>query len=151
MQRSVDGQNWIPIGRVAASGQSEEAVDYQFIDQWPNAGNNYYRLRQVDFDGREDYSEVILITIPFDQLAVQVFPNPTTGDLNVFVFNEEQAELELKIMDITGQTVRLIEQDAWNDGDNRLALRLHDLNAGMYFLVASSSTGERQVIPFVKN
>ena len=61
VERSNDALHYFNIGRVAASGNSTTAIDYYFTDTKPAAGINYYRLKQVDIDGKFEYSNTIKI------------------------------------------------------------------------------------------
>lgn len=51
IERSSDGVKFLTIGTVKGSGTISEHVNYSFSDFDPNKGANYYRLRQIDFDG----------------------------------------------------------------------------------------------------
>ncbi|MCB9294842.1 MAG: hypothetical protein H6559_17220 [Lewinellaceae bacterium] len=58
VEHSTDGRSFREIGRVAGAGTSQEERRYAFADHAPAAGLNYYRLRQHDFDGRYEYSDI---------------------------------------------------------------------------------------------
>ncbi|MCO6488771.1 MAG: hypothetical protein J5I98_10155 [Phaeodactylibacter sp.] len=58
VEHSTDGRSFGEIGRVAGAGTSQEERRYAFTDYSPAAGLNYYRLRQNDFDGRYEYSDI---------------------------------------------------------------------------------------------
>ncbi|RUA27979.1 MAG: hypothetical protein DSY76_04830, partial [Bacteroidetes bacterium] len=55
VQCSADGENWISLDEIAAAGNSNELIDYQYIDQNPINGDNYYRLLQMDYNGDFEY------------------------------------------------------------------------------------------------
>lgn len=59
IERSANGQSYREIGQVKGAGTSYEPKDYTFTDERPLPGKNYYRLRQVDFDGKYSYSPVV--------------------------------------------------------------------------------------------
>lgn len=61
IERSADGRVFATIGRVAGAGTSTRAHEYAFEDKAPRKGVNYYRLRQVDFDGSAHLSQVIAV------------------------------------------------------------------------------------------
>lgn len=73
VQHSQDGINYQEIGFVAPSNSR----DYSFVHAEPGNGINYYRLRQVDIDGSESYSEIRRIEFTSNQEALRIFPNPT--------------------------------------------------------------------------
>jgi hypothetical protein len=75
VEKSQDGRLFEAIGNVEAAGFSLVRIDYSFADPAPGPGANYYRLRQVDFDGTVNFSKVIEVWLP-DAAAVAVYPNP---------------------------------------------------------------------------
>lgn len=85
VQRSTDVINWETIGQVDGHGNSHQLISYSFTDKNPKTGNNYYRLKQVDFDGKTDYSLVInvrfdgdasLKDMPVVKNKLELYPNP---------------------------------------------------------------------------
>lgn len=81
VEASADGQQYHPLGQVAAAGASTQLQQYRFTDPTALAGVRYYRLRQVDREGTSSYSPVV--TMQTDAPPVQVFPNPATDQLTV--------------------------------------------------------------------
>ncbi|MEZ4988152.1 MAG: LamG-like jellyroll fold domain-containing protein [Saprospiraceae bacterium] len=63
VQRSVDGQIFKKIGRVNGAGHSQRPKNYTFTDFAPIEGVGYYRLKQFDFDGSSQYSNVVLVRL----------------------------------------------------------------------------------------
>ncbi|MCC2548055.1 endonuclease [Hymenobacter sp. BT175] len=78
LEKSADGQVFRPIGRVAGSGTTASARAYQLADP-SAAGAAYYRLRQVDYDGRATRGPVAFVPAPAAAPGPQLYPNPTTG------------------------------------------------------------------------
>ncbi|WP_025763731.1 hypothetical protein [Dyadobacter tibetensis] len=58
IEHSADGVHWYEIGFVPGKGSGAQVVDYTFVDEKPRSGNNYYRLKQMDVDGKTQYSRV---------------------------------------------------------------------------------------------
>jgi fibronectin-binding autotransporter adhesin len=102
VERSVNGQYFAEIARVNAHGSTTFRHDYGTLDTAPLAGLSYYRLRQVDLDGKFAYSPVA--TVRFDGKPVApsllAYPNPATGT------GFQLAALNLGS---TGGTVRLLD------------------------------------------
>jgi len=107
VERSRDGHTFTIIGTVAAQGNSSTRTDYTFYDQQPLDGNNYYRLNQVDKDGRSEYSKVIKLNFG-KQLALHINPNPAHAVVNIFVENAAE-QVSLQILDMSGRLVRQFE------------------------------------------
>ena len=149
IQRSKDGLNWISIGEEKAAGFSDTEQKYQFLDRQPFIGENYYRLLQVDIDGAQTFSRVILVEMEYQGLNVHLYPNPTNGDLNTFIFSDKPAALDMVVTDITGNIVHSIPRKQLDTGENLIQLNSNILSPGLYFLILNSN-GEQQVIQFVK-
>lgn len=84
IERSVDAIDFVWIGKTRANGNSNAKTTYQFTDSKVLAGNNYYRLKQVDKNGVFRYTPARLVR--FGNLiagAVKLFPNPATAIVNI--------------------------------------------------------------------
>jgi hypothetical protein len=63
LERSTDALQWTEIGRVDGVGTTSQLSTYHFIDAHPNIGANYYRLSQVDFDGTQEFFNLVYAEI----------------------------------------------------------------------------------------
>jgi hypothetical protein len=61
IERSADGTNFTEIGRVDGAGNSDQTLEYSFSDLTRYPENNYYRLKQTDFNGQASYSKIIVV------------------------------------------------------------------------------------------
>jgi hypothetical protein len=105
VERSSDGITFIAIGRVTSQGNTTSGFSYSFIDSFPQRGNNYYRLRQVDRNGRTTLSDTVVVQ--FDTYvgnAIKVFPTLSTGIVRVMLMNTNDVLKEIVVYDITGGT-----------------------------------------------
>ncbi|NVO84750.1 lamin tail domain-containing protein [Hymenobacter terrestris] len=80
VQRSATGQAFRTISTVAAQGNSNSRHEYTLLDQQPLSGTAYYRLHQLDYDGKSSYSVVVSVSAPGE---VRVYPNPVQTKLTV--------------------------------------------------------------------
>jgi hypothetical protein len=131
-ERSADGRVFVEIGRVPGAGTTNEPRVYTFIDETPLRGLNYYRLRQVDYDGAASYSDIVAVA--FDSEAAPVFfvfPSPTAGPLQVRLAEGVPEESRLVLFDLAGRVVRAIPVGA---DAAALELELGDLPPGIYVL-----------------
>lgn len=110
--RSTDGVNFESITTIEGHGNSLEQNDYAFIDQNAPALKLYYRLKQIDFDGTENYSEIITVNaIGSDNLepsSVQIissFPNPFVDRINIKVQSEQEGTAHLQLLDLNGSVI----------------------------------------------
>jgi hypothetical protein len=133
IERSDDGTEFEYIGRVVAIGESQENQHYNFEDESPINGINYYRLKQVDVDGQANYSDVIAINniSALDPNDILIAPNPTNGITELRFANPERDKFHLELYDITGRMVA--EQHLQiEEGLQKLPINLSELNDGVY-------------------
>ena len=110
VQRSGNGSEWEVIGTVEGAGYSTSLLDYRFTDSEPLPGTNYYRLRQVDFNGMFEYSQVRSTVYDYSSVnvhvvEVRVYPNPAEGAFNVQVKGLTGNDpVTVKLIDLFGQT-----------------------------------------------
>lgn len=104
IQQSRDAQIYTVIGRVDAFGDSDGKHAYQFTDNIPAFGVNYYRLRQVDKDGIAEIFRVQSAIIDDSEVVKGVFPNPVITS-NFMVKIENTDTYTLSLMDIWGNEV----------------------------------------------
>ncbi len=101
---STAGRDWEYLGFVAGYGNSASAHDYFFTHENPSNGINYYRLRQTDFDGQYDYSDIRSVEFAGTDEQLRVFPNPAGSRANI-QFPGGFEEASLLVTDMGGQIV----------------------------------------------
>lgn len=135
VERSVDGLDWKPIHREEGQGFALSVSYYEFIDEAPQRGSNYYRIKQYDFDGKYSLSSVILIDFNKQGMA-QFSPNPFVDYLQV-EFTETTIPNRILIFNAFGQLV--LEEVTQ---DQLLQLNTQDFIAGMYIVQLVDQHGE---------
>lgn len=110
VQRSVDGTNFSNILFVASkavNGSSASSINYSASDVKPLQGTNYYRLKQIDKDGKTNYSSIVSIkNISSDAWAViAVYPNPVKDKLTVQLNTNDVNDVEVAIFNSLGKQV----------------------------------------------
>lgn len=133
IEASEDGYFFQKIGEVNGAGNSTTEKEYQFIDYHPIANLTYYRLRQVDFDGKYSFSNTIALKMK-QELDVNIYPNPTSGDF-ILSFNEAISG-DVSITNSLGQIV-------YRNNINSLSSINVDLNVsqGLYYLKINTPSG----------
>ncbi|TBR20349.1 MAG: T9SS type A sorting domain-containing protein, partial [Chitinophagaceae bacterium] len=93
IQHSINSTTWNDIGEVLAAGNSSIVRNYSFLHTTPSGGNNYYRIRQRDFDGKYSYSTIRMVKKEGNSaLGIGVFPNPIlNGEMQLYVLQEINA------------------------------------------------------------
>lgn len=130
IQKSSNAFEWQTIGWINGAGNSQERQDYQFIDKDPFDGNNYYRLKQIDFDGNFEYSTLQSIRFEPENSILEVFPNPVVNTMRLKGIDNDISTI--KIVDNIGQTLLIIEHPD-------KAIDLSHLKQGMYYLIVQSN------------
>jgi hypothetical protein len=140
IERSTDGINFESIGQVAGSGTSHEFMSYQFIDDAPQAGYNYYRLRQVDYDLAFEYSNVIAVEVAIEETRIgSPYPNPAESVLQIPVEMKGETDLEIAMYNMMGQEV--IREQQHVAGATILMMDVSSVRHGAY-IVRISQAGE---------
>ncbi|MEL6972560.1 MAG: T9SS type A sorting domain-containing protein, partial [Bacteroidota bacterium] len=134
VERSVDGRQFQFLAKVASTG-SRFGDEYSFLDDSPLAGLNYYRIKQVDFDGSSSFSEIRQVSMD-GPTNVKVFPNPAHNFLYLEGLDGERVE-------ITNGQGRTVLRHTYQAGS---PIPVAQLPAGLYFLRTSAG-----VLRWVKN
>ena len=113
VERSTDGRSFNYLGKKNGAGTTTLAHHYQYLDKNPINGVNYYRLKQVDFDGTTAYSEIVSVEMKSEKL--ELFPNPVVGTLYLRMSDITTREVEFQITDLMGKTM-MIGGTQINDG-----------------------------------
>ncbi len=92
IERSTNGTDFVKIGEVKGNGTSQKLNTYSFKDFAPINGVNYYRLKQLDFDGKFEYSEIKFVNFDIKETTFSVYPNPVTEFIN---FSEAVKSVEI--------------------------------------------------------
>ncbi len=143
IERSADGVNFSSIGKVDATGNSNRLQDYAFVDNNPK-NTNYYRLKEVDFDGKYIYSKILQVKFPSLQ-SLSIISNPVQNLLQLQINSSSSQTSYLTIFDFTGR--RLKTFNAQNGNQN---IDVSFLTSGTYFLQLITSDGDVYDNVFIK-
>ncbi len=132
VQRSTDGDRFETIGTVTGQGTTNSINNYNFVDEAPFYGRNYYRLKQVDYDGTTDLSEVQSILIDNEALPdVIAYPNPTKDVTTLRVVTPFEEDATVEVINSAGQILEVI---VIQEGSNSQQIDLSQYQPGFYFL-----------------
>lgn len=150
IERSTDGQNFQKIETVVAD-QLRCLLPFDYQDRAPSAGNNFYRIKVVDVDGRAFYSRVVAVINRAKGFElVGVYPSlVTTGQLKVNVTAASKDKAELYITNISGQVIKRM-QLSLNAGENIVYINVDGLASGTYHVSGRNSDGELKTLRFIK-
>jgi len=131
VERSADGTNFEAIGTVAGNGTTNEINRYSLVDKDPYYGYNYYRLKQIDFDGDYEYSQIEAVIISSQDVPdVIIYPNPVMTTTTLRVVTPFETDAQVEIVDQTGKVVLNVTM---NKGANSKQLDMSKFAPGMYF------------------
>ncbi len=103
IERSSNGTSYSSIAQVNSIGTGATVHDYAYTDKLPVAGTNYYRLKQVDADGKYSYSKTVSINY-LKPSSIQLFPNPAKDKLTVKGLNAAITST-ISVLDVQGKTL----------------------------------------------
>jgi len=106
--RSGDDGKFVKIGEVQATQYAVRNTQYAFTDKTPLNGNNYYKLVQIDNDGKENELGVRELNFGLSASGIQLYPNPTSiNEVTVNLGNS--AVKSVKLIDFSGKTLQVIQ------------------------------------------
>jgi hypothetical protein len=148
LEKSTDGTNFNAITFVNGKGNSNTINNYQSIDNTPSIGNNYYRLKQIDFDGRFSYSPIELVKITKQNITgFSFYPNPVVNQLNVNVGMVENNNAQIQLLNAQGQII--LKQRVQKLTTNKVvSFDVNGLSIGTYYiqLIDGSNTSIEKVV-----
>jgi hypothetical protein len=153
LERSADGSKFSSIAFIATKaegGNSASALNYSFVDNKPLTATNYYRLKQIDNDGRATYSPIVTLKgEKVDFVISALYPNPVKDRLTLSLVSSTNEKITVTITDLAGKTVKQVNTSVIA-GDNNLDLNVGSLAAGSYYIkvISGSVTKTTQ---FIKN
>jgi hypothetical protein len=132
-RKSADGE-WKNIGFVPGYGTIAEQKHYSFTDVKLENGSYSYRLKQVDFDGTFEYSNVVEVDIdvPVQFALQQNYPNPFNPSTKISFSLAADSKVLLKIFNILGQEVMTLVNSNISSGNHSIEFDGSELNSGVY-------------------
>jgi parallel beta-helix repeat protein len=127
--------NWESLGFVNGNGTSTEIHNYSFADQTPVVGNSYYRLKQINFDGTNEYSNIIEFRFgAVSEFALdQNYPNPFNPSTKIKYAIKEKSNVELKVFDLLGCEIATLINEEKPVGNYEIDFNASRLSNGIYF------------------
>jgi hypothetical protein len=143
VQKSVDGASWTVLGFVAGAGNSQTPRSYQYTDQDLAPGKYYYRLRQVDNDGKSDISKVVSVTISgeLQMELLQNRPNPFNNSTSIIIIIPKAGRISLTVYDQLGRPIRTLLDADKLPGTYTIQMSRDGLSGGIYYYKLNSKDG----------
>ncbi len=112
IEKSINGITYTTIGFTNARGNSALTQQYYFTDAAPLPGINYYRIKQMDNDGRYTYSTAIKVSTELNKNGITVYPQPAQTTMNVVLAQKPQQNTQIKFYSSSGQLVKTVAATA---------------------------------------
>jgi photosystem II stability/assembly factor-like uncharacterized protein len=136
--RLTHGSDWEKIAFVSGNGTTTEPKDYSFTDNNRKNGNHFYQLKQIDFNGSSEYSEIInvAVSIPVEYRLEQNYPNPFNPETTIKFSLPEASKVTLNIYNTLGEKIaELVNTNLeagnysyqWDAGNSASGIYLYEL------------------------
>lgn len=146
VEHSTDGRKFSDLTQIAGAGNTLEPQYYSYLHTNPVPGINYYRLRQVDFNGKETHHKIVAVQFQTDQQVILLYPTASKEMLNLQVSAPLETEQKVRILDVNG---RVVMAQSLGIGQSQWELPITTFHPGHYFLQMEVN-GELVVKRFVK-
>jgi len=141
VERSNDGNKWGEVGNISGNGNTTQLHSYTYTDAQPLNGANYYRIKQVDADGKFSYS--VIRTVVFNAaIATRIYPNPVVNTIVLEINSATETTGDIAVYGINGIRVKALSQHL-TKGLNRVTISsLGRLANGVYVIKLTTPAGE---------
>ncbi|MDF9799270.1 hypothetical protein OKW21_004533 [Catalinimonas alkaloidigena] len=157
-ERSADGKKFYVIGTMEGAGNSDKALNYQFIDKQPLSGQSFYRLKQTDFDGKFEYFDIITVNSQDSKLTseqsleiISVGPNPFNDSFTVAFNLPEYGEVSLQLMNQSGMIVASERIEAYQGRNQYKYQHTDGLKQGIYLMTLTHANYKSKSFKLIKN
>ncbi len=135
IEHSSDGRHFEKLMEVTGKGSTELMSKYSVIHEQPAFGNNYYRLKQIDFDGKYEYSEIEMVVLEInDTRHGNFYPNPNNFGIVFLDYSAHRnSSIELSIYDVTGKYISGQRIEVAK-GENLVSYNIESLPEGVYLI-----------------
>lgn len=141
IERAGSDGNYIPIGRVDGHGTTSQPNEYHFTDTDPYTGVNYYRLKQVDYNGQFEYSPVRIVNTELESAFDILSVHTSDGQIDLAVLAQEGQTVQTQITDVSGRVVYSNASVIHHQPTHFVTSRL---TPGVYFI--ETSDGRKRII-----
>ncbi len=143
IEKSTDGNNnWAFVSTVKGAGNSSLVRAYNAYDSRPYTGINFYRIKQVDKDGKFKYSKTVNVKINTSKTGVSVLANPFHNVLTIDFLSSKAEVINARLIDIAGKQVASEKWSVSTGNTRKDFSNVSGLQQGMYILTVSNTAGE---------
>ena len=142
IERKTSNAVWTEIGFVSGRGTTTEHSYYNFSDNNLSANKYYYRLKQIDFDGTFEYSNIVEVDVNsvMEYSLNQNYPNPFNPSTTIEFSIPEQGLVNLSVYNLIGEKVTTIVNEMMESGSHKLEFNATSLASGIYLVKMTSGS-----------
>jgi hypothetical protein len=154
VERSIDGKTFEYVGFVKGMGNSSVTNNYRLEDAnafvTTGVSKLYYRLKQMDNDGKYTYSQIVVVdNNEIENVTVVTYPNPFTDKVTIELQNVKAGMVKIEVLDISGRLITTKEQMVNQNNQTLIVDGLSNLSQGVYFIKVNAS-GATQISKLIK-
>ncbi len=134
IQRKSENSEYVTIGYVDGAGTTTEKQDYSYTDRTVKTGTYSYRLKQIDFDGRYEYSPEVEVDVkaPLSFELQQNYPNPFNPTTNIKYNIPTASNVKLSVFNTVGEEVAVLVNGFVPEGRYEVTFDASSLPSGLY-------------------
>ena len=136
IERSADGYNFQKVGFVPGEGTTTLSQYYFYLDSLIIAGIIYYRIKQIDYDGKFEYSNIVTVLTngPHNQFILnQNYPNPFNPNTKISFQIPEASEVKISVYNLLGEEVKTLCNDFKEAGSYEIDFDASYLSSDIYY------------------
>lgn len=154
VERSIDALKFSSVGTIASkatNGNNLGVLNYQLTDAAPSQGTNFYRIRQIDKDGKSEFSKTIKVNytgLVNNDIIVQYYPNPAKQRLMIQLGSGITEVKLIRFSDASGKTIRTVRPAVAPGGI--INVSISELRSGLNFAIIMLPDGKQKTIKVIK-
>lgn len=145
VEKSADGRNFTKLSGNIPAGNSK----YEWLDEQPLQGVNYYRVKSIENNGRSQYSNIVKAMYGKQAATITVFPNPVAdGNITLYFNQQQNGSYFVKLFNTAGQLVQTEKLQSTGNGNTTIAMG-NNLPHGNYILEVTRPDSSKEHINIV--
>ena len=150
IQRRIDNSEWNVLGFIPGKGTTTEPSNYSYADELNTSGNYSYRLKQIDFDGSFEYSNIVNVDVAqvTEFKLEQNYPNPFNPSTVISFTVAKKSNVMLNVYNVLGEQVATLVNEVKDAGSYQVQFNASNLTSGIYIckLEAGSFSSTRKMM-----
>jgi len=134
IQRKIESSDWETLGFIAGRGTTTEPSNYSYSDRVKLSGTYEYRLKQIDYDGTFEFSDIAEIEVRpvYEYELAQNYPNPFNPSTLISFTVAQRSNVSLSVFNILGEQVATLINETKEAGNYQVEFNASNLPSGMY-------------------